>query len=59
MLDLGRQLELPADAARRFQVRDVWKTGGDKVPATLEADRTATVQLAPFEVLTLELTPTH
>lgn len=57
VLDLARQLELPVDAARRFEVRDVWKTGGDKVPASLEADRAATVQLAPFEVLTLELIP--
>ena len=59
VLDLARQLQLPADAARNFGVRDVWKTGGGQVPASLDADHAATVQLAPFEVLTLELTPTR
>jgi len=57
VIDLQRQLELPQDAARRFSVRDVWKTGGDKLPAQLDADHADTIQLAPFEVLTLELTP--
>ncbi|KRE97882.1 enterotoxin [Frateuria sp. Soil773] len=57
VLDLQRQLELPADAARRFSVRDVWETGGGKVPARLDADHAGTIELAPFEVLTLELTP--
>jgi len=55
VIDLQRQLELPAGAARQFQVRDVWKTGGD-VPQRLDADHASTVTLAPFEVLTLELT---
>jgi hypothetical protein len=57
VIDLQRQLELPQDAARRFSVRDVWKTGGDKVSAQLDADHASTIQMAPFEVLTLELTP--
>jgi hypothetical protein len=57
VLDLQRQLELPQGAARRFSVRDVWKTGGDAVPTQLDADHAGTIQLAPFEVLTLELTP--
>jgi len=57
VLDLQRQLELPPDAARRFNVRDVWKSGGDKVPARLDAAHAGTILLAPFEVLTLELTP--
>lgn len=56
VIDLQRQLELPKTAARLFHVRDVWKSGGD-VPAQLDADRVSTVTLAPFEVLTLELTP--
>jgi hypothetical protein len=55
VIDLRRRLELPAGAARQFQVRDVWKTGGD-VPQRLDADHASTVTLAPFEVLTLELT---
>jgi hypothetical protein len=49
-------LELPKGAARRFTVRDVWHRGGN-VPAQLDADRVSTITLAPFEVLTLELTP--
>jgi hypothetical protein len=57
VIDLQRQLELPADAARRFRVHDVWKSGGSDVPQQLDADRVGTIRLAPFEVLTLELTP--
>lgn len=57
VLDLQRQLELPPGAARRFIVRDVWKTGGSTLPQQLDADHASTLQLAPFEVLTLELTP--
>ncbi|HUA79966.1 MAG TPA: enterotoxin [Dyella sp.] len=56
VIDLQRQLELPQGAARAFSVRDVWKTGTD-VPKHLSADRVSTITLAPFEVLTLELTP--
>jgi hypothetical protein len=56
VIDLQRQLELPKTAARRFQVRDVWKNGGD-VPKQLDADHVSTLTLAPFEVLTLELSP--
>lgn len=55
VIDLQQQLELPAGASRRFEVRDVWKTGGD-VPQRLDADHASKVMLAPFEVLTLELT---
>ncbi|QRN55801.1 enterotoxin [Dyella caseinilytica] len=57
VVDLQRQLELPKTAARRFSVRDVWKSGGSQVPTQLDADHPEVVQLAPFEVLTLELTP--
>ncbi|WP_329742914.1 enterotoxin [Dyella sp. A6] len=57
MVDLQRQLELPPGAARRFSVRDVWKSGGRNVPKQLDADHPGTIRLAPFEVLTLELTP--
>ena len=57
-IDLQRQLELPAGASRVFSVRDVWRSGGNDVPAQLDAARLSTIRLAPFEVLTLELTPT-
>jgi hypothetical protein len=48
---------LPPGVARRFSVHDVWKSGGADVPKALDADHTNTITLAPFEVLTLELTP--
>jgi hypothetical protein len=57
ILDVGRQLQLPKDAARSFAVSDVWDTGGDDVPKTLDADQQSTIMLQPFEVLTLQLTP--
>jgi hypothetical protein len=34
----------------------MWPAGA-AAPTALEADRPATITLAPFEVLTLELTP--
>jgi hypothetical protein len=55
VIDLQRQLELPKGAVRQFQVRDVWSSGG--APKQLDADHVSTITLAPFEVLTLELTP--
>ena len=56
-LDLRRQLELPAEAAERFALRNIWHEGGSNIPAVLDADLRQEVQLAPFEVLTLELLP--
>ena len=56
ILDVARQLQLPKQAARLFDVSDVWHTGGDVVPRTLDADHPATITLQPFEVLTLQLT---
>ena len=58
ILDVGRELQLPKDAARTFAVSDVWRTGGSDVPKTLDAGRETTITLRPFEVLTLQLTPT-
>lgn len=58
VIDLQRQLELPQGAARHFSVHDVWHSGGKDVPQRLSADHATTIQLAPFEVLTLELAPT-
>ncbi|SIT37472.1 conserved hypothetical protein [Paraburkholderia ribeironis] len=57
VLDLRRQLELPAGAARRFQTRSSWPGHASHFPPLLEADRPHTIALAPFEVLTLELIP--
>ncbi|MGH8216635.1 MAG: enterotoxin [Rhodanobacteraceae bacterium] len=57
ILDVGRQLELPKDAAGNFDVSDVWHGGGSDVPKTLNADHPVTITLQPFEVVTLQLTP--
>jgi hypothetical protein len=58
ILDPGRQLQLPEGAMRSFNVRDVWHTGGSDVPKNLDVDGPTTIKLQPFEVLTLQLTPT-
>ncbi|MGY3039217.1 hypothetical protein ACVWWQ_000804 [Rhodanobacter sp. TND4EL1] len=57
VVDLQRQLELPADASRRFSAHSPWKSDAAKPALTLDADKPGTITLAPFEVLTLDLTP--
>ena len=59
ILDVARQLQLPKDAARSFDVSDVWHAGGNAVPKTLDADKQTTIVLQPFEVLTLQVIPMH
>jgi hypothetical protein len=56
-LDLRRQLELPATMAGRFDSRSIWREEASGIPAVLNADVPQQVELAPFEVLTLELSP--
>lgn len=57
VLDLRRQLELPAGAAGRFLTRELWHGHASHVPPVLDADEPRTIPLSPFEVLTLELIP--
>jgi hypothetical protein len=57
VVDLQRQLELPVGATRRFNAHSPWKSDAAKPGLTLDADKPDTITLAPFEVLTLELTP--
>ena len=57
VLDLRRQLELPADAAGQFETRSLWHGHPSHVPPVLDADQPHTITLTPFEVLTLELVP--
>ena len=59
VLDVARQLQLPKDAARSFDVSDVWHSGGHNVPETLDGGHATTIMLQPFEVLTLELVPSR
>jgi len=56
VIDLQRQLELPAGAVRRFHARSPWKSDAGKPALKLDADHPDSITLAPFEVLTLELT---
>ena len=57
VVDLQRQLELPAGAAHRFRAHSPWKSDAAKPSSILDAATPGTITLAPFEVLTLELTP--
>ncbi|MBS0590037.1 MAG: enterotoxin, partial [Proteobacteria bacterium] len=54
VIDLQRQLELPPGSARRYAAKAVW---GGVETSTYDADRPSTLMLAPFQVVTLELTP--
>ena len=57
VIDLQRQLELPIGAAHRFEAHSPWKSDAAKPTLDLDADSPGTITLAPFQVLTLELTP--
>ncbi|WP_199096215.1 enterotoxin [Dyella sp. ASV21] len=57
VLDLARQLELPPGAATRYSARSPWQEDASKPALTLDAARSSTLTLAPFQVITLELTP--
>ena len=56
LLDLDRALELPAGSPDRYSAKAIW-SGGARIPATLHARAATTIQLRPFEVVTIELTP--
>ena len=55
-LDLGRALELPAGAATRYRTQVIWSAGA-LIPQEIAAETPVTLRLAPFEVVTVELTP--
>ncbi|HXZ07719.1 MAG TPA: enterotoxin [Paraburkholderia sp.] len=57
LLDLRQQLELPPEAASRFSTHSTWHPQASHVPPILDADCPQVIQLSPFEVLTVELTP--
>lgn len=57
VVDLAKQLELPPGAARHFQARSPWRADASQPSREMDADRAQTIELAPFQVLTLELTP--
>ncbi|BDU20718.1 enterotoxin [Dyella sp. GSA-30] len=57
VIDLRRQLELPEGAATHFSGHSPWKADGSKSSITFDADKPTTIELQPFEVVTLELVP--
>ena len=56
-LDVGRAFELPTAAARRYAGRSPWLRDRGRAPILLRAGTEHTIDLAPFEVLTLEAEP--
>jgi hypothetical protein len=56
-LDVGKALELPAGAARRYSARSPWKDDAGKAAISLSAGTSHRFALRPFEVVTLELQP--
>jgi len=56
LLDLARALELPAGSPTRYAA-SVRLSDGARIPTQLDAERPATLMLAPFEVVTIELSP--
>ncbi|QMV18398.1 enterotoxin [Granulicella sp. 5B5] len=56
-LDPKSVFELPNGAAKMFSAKSPWKEDMSQRPISLQAGVIHTFQLAPFQVLTLELTP--
>jgi hypothetical protein len=56
-IDVGRALELPPDAPRRFLAHSPWKQERGAPPVSLKAGEEHVFTLQPFEVLTLEALP--
>ncbi|SFS04382.1 hypothetical protein SAMN05421771_0909 [Granulicella pectinivorans] len=56
-LKLADTLELPPGAAQSYRGRSPWKSDADRKPLLLQASQAHAFTLAPFEVMTLDLTP--
>jgi hypothetical protein len=56
-LDIGKAFELPAGAAQSYLGRSPWASDAAKPPVALEAGEKHRFELAPFEVMTLDLQP--
>jgi hypothetical protein len=54
---LGQAFELPAGAAQSYSAKSPWKSDADKPALALKAREIHQFDLAPFEVLTLDVTP--
>jgi len=56
-LKLRDAFELPPQAARVFRAKSPWREDAGSAALTIDADEAHTFRLAPFEVLTLDMTP--
>lgn len=56
-LDVAKIFELPAGAARRFIAKSPWLDEAGRPSLELEAGQPRIIELAPFQVLTLEAAP--
>ncbi|HEX5436557.1 MAG TPA: enterotoxin [Gemmatimonadaceae bacterium] len=56
-VDVGHVLELPDGAPQRYTARSPWREFQNRAPLGLRAGQDHVVDLAPFEVITLEMVP--
>ena len=56
-LDVAAAFELPDNASREFTARSPWQRDRGRAPVRLRGGSEHVVELAPFEVVTLEATP--
>lgn len=57
LFDVGHALELPPHATQAYSAKSPWKDEADRPSVLLRAQKVHKFHLAPFEVLTLDLTP--
>jgi len=56
-ITLQRAFEVPASAPQKYTARSPWKSDAGKTAIELNARESHEFTLAPFEVLTLDVTP--
>jgi len=56
-LNIANAFELPENAAQRYVLKSPWKTDTGKQPITLDASKSHTFSLKPFEVLVFDANP--
>ncbi len=56
-LDIGKALEPPPDAARKYSLKSPWTSDADKTAIVLSVGKEHTFELKPFEVLVFDGTP--
>jgi len=56
-IDVARAFELPANAPESYAAQSPWREDRDRAPISLTAGRQHVFELAPFEVLTLNVDP--